>query len=365
VLRGGACGFLVRCLIPIVAGLHGAWAIAAGQQYVFNRLDFATGNRPSGTAIADVKGDGRQDLIVVNQTDGTVSVLLGMPDGTFGSRTDVSAGTGPHGIVIGDFNEDGKIDIAVTNTCGPSCGNISVLLGNGDGTFQKSVNFQAGGFFATVFDLNGDGKPDIISAGQTNSVAVFINQTGPYSISGTIRDSNSVPLSSVTVTLSGGAPVIINTDGTGTYAFNDLTAGQTYTVTPTKTNYTFAPLNQVFSKLSSNATGDFVGTLNNYSISGKVRDSFRNGMAGVTMTLSGSMSGAMTSAIFRLRLTQPMEKSSHEKGFIIANIRIVGASNRNMGIAAFHLGPRRTEIKSSPKRAQAMVTGTVSASTSE
>jgi len=163
VLRARVCGFLVKCLIPIAAGLYGAWAVAAGQQYVFNRLDLPTGNRPSGTAIADVNGDGRQDLIVVNQTDGTVSVLLGMPDGTFGGRTDVSAGTEPYGIVIGDFNEDGKIDIAVTNLCGPSCGNISVLLGNGDGTFKAPVSYPTGPspVGLVVADFNHDGHLDI------------------------------------------------------------------------------------------------------------------------------------------------------------------------------------------------------------
>jgi len=177
VLRGRVCGFLVRCLIPVVAGLYGTWAIAAGQQYVFNRLDFATGNRPSGTAIADVNGDGRQDLIVVNQTDGTVSVLLGMPDGTFGSRTDVSAGTGPYGIVIGDFNEDGKIDIAVTNTCGPSCGNISVLLGNGDGTFKAPVSYPTGpspmGLVAA--DFNHDGHVDIAVVDNCGTSCGFVS----------------------------------------------------------------------------------------------------------------------------------------------------------------------------------------------
>jgi quercetin dioxygenase-like cupin family protein len=58
------------------AELCGARGASASQQYVFNRLDFPTGNRPSGVAIADVNGDGRQDLIVVNQGDGTVSVLF-------------------------------------------------------------------------------------------------------------------------------------------------------------------------------------------------------------------------------------------------------------------------------------------------
>ncbi len=265
--------------------------LGKGDGTFFPSVNYASAPSPFSLVKGDFNGDGKLDLATANIQVNSISVLLGNGDGTFQAPVNYATDF-PYELSIGDFNKDGKSDLV---TAGNGFG-LSVLKGNGDGTFQKSVNFQAGGVFATVFDLNGDGKPDIISAGQTNSVAVFINQTGPYNIHGTVRDSNNVPLSGVTVTLSGGAPVVVNTDATGTYAFNDLTAGQTYTVTPTKTNYTFAPLNQTFNNLSSNVTADFVGTLNNYSISGKVRDIYGNGMSGVTMTLSGSMSGTMTSA---------------------------------------------------------------------
>jgi hypothetical protein len=155
------------------------------------------------------------------------------------------------------------------------------------------VNFLGGGFFATVLDLNGDAKPDIISAITATSVGVFINQTGPFNISGAIRDDNNVPISAVGVVLTGGTPVIIDTDATGTFAFNDLTAGQTYTVTPSKANYTFAPFNQTFNNLAANVIANFTGTLNRYSISGSVKDISGVGMAGVTMTLSGSATGTI------------------------------------------------------------------------
>lgn len=169
-------GFLVRALVPTVAGLCGAW-VAPGQQYVFNRLDIPTGNGPSGVVIADVNADGIQDLIVANQSDGTVSVLLGKSDGTFSSKTDFSAGTAPYGIVAGDFNEDGKIDIAVTNMCGQSCGNISVLLGNGDGTFKAPVSYQTGiGPLGLVTaDFNNDGHMDIAVADSCGTTCGFVS----------------------------------------------------------------------------------------------------------------------------------------------------------------------------------------------
>ena len=256
-------------------------------------VNYASAPRPYSLVKGDFNADGKIDLATSDDQVGTISVLLGNGDGTFQAFVSSATAT-PVQLVqlaIGDLNSDGKSDLVAGVSF---LGGLIVLKGNGDGTFQKSVFFQAGGFFASISDLNGDGKPDIISRGQTaNSVGVLINQTGPYSITGTVTDSNSVPLSGVTVRLTGGTPVVVTTDATGTFAFNDLTAGQTYTVTPTKTNYTFAPLNQTFANLSSNMSVDFVGTLNTYSISGTVRDISTSEMAGVTMTLSGSMTGTM------------------------------------------------------------------------
>src|SRR5690349_19738876 len=68
--------------------------VSSAQQYVFNRADFATGNQPSGVAIGDLNGDGRQDMVVTNQAAGTFSILFGQSNGTFGARRDLPvAGT--------------------------------------------------------------------------------------------------------------------------------------------------------------------------------------------------------------------------------------------------------------------------------
>jgi hypothetical protein len=113
--------------------------------------------------VGDFNGDGRADLAVVNQTANTVSVLLGNGDGTFGPKTDYATGTTPVGVTAGDFNGDGHTDIAVANFGGKS---VSVLLDNGDGTFRPKTDIAlaTSPVSLTVGDLNGDGKLDLAVA---------------------------------------------------------------------------------------------------------------------------------------------------------------------------------------------------------
>ena len=70
-----------------------------------------------------------------------MSVLLGNGDGTFQDQKTYPVGNGPVAIVAGDFNGDGRTDLAVANA---DSNDVSVLLGNGDGTFQNQVRYAAG-----------------------------------------------------------------------------------------------------------------------------------------------------------------------------------------------------------------------------
>jgi hypothetical protein len=72
------------------------------------------------------------------------------------------------GVVAGDFNRDGKLDIAVIGDY------LSVLMGNGDGTFQAPVNYTAVGQTIAVSDFNGDGNLDLVIGNENNSVSVFL-----------------------------------------------------------------------------------------------------------------------------------------------------------------------------------------------
>src|SRR5260370_2674137 len=69
----------------------------------------------------------------------SISVLLGNGDGTFQAAVSYAAGSAPRSMAVGDFNGDGKPDLAVANGCG-----INVLLGNGDGTFPAAAHYATG-----------------------------------------------------------------------------------------------------------------------------------------------------------------------------------------------------------------------------
>jgi FG-GAP-like repeat len=121
----------------------------------------------SATSVADVNGDGKPDLVVTNQwaisstcaahqgfTNGVVSVLLGNGDGTFQTAVAYdSGGYAASSVAVADVNGDGKPDLIVTitgcegssNCPGPTNGTVNVLLGNGDGTFQTAVAYGSGG----------------------------------------------------------------------------------------------------------------------------------------------------------------------------------------------------------------------------
>ena len=121
------------------------------------------GTYPYSVAVADLDGDGKPDLAAVNYYSGNVSVLLGKGDGTFQTAVNYRAGSAPQSVAVGDFNGDGKPDLAVANN---GSANVSVLLGNGDGTFLAPVNYAAGGWpqFVATDDINNDGKPDLVVA---------------------------------------------------------------------------------------------------------------------------------------------------------------------------------------------------------
>jgi len=130
-------------------------------------VNYRTGPGPESLAIGDFDTDGKADVVVANAFSDNASVLLGNGDGTFRPAVNYGVGEVPVSVAVADFNHDDKPDLSVAYFGGgPDDGGVSVLLGNGDGTFQAQTNFRAGRYpqFGTVGDFNGDNKPDLAVA---------------------------------------------------------------------------------------------------------------------------------------------------------------------------------------------------------
>ncbi|HLL74203.1 MAG TPA: carboxypeptidase regulatory-like domain-containing protein, partial [Pyrinomonadaceae bacterium] len=288
---------------------------ASGQAVTVN---FATAD---GTATA-ASGDYAAQSGTATLPAGTTSVSVNVPvngDTAFESdETFFLDLTAPTNAAIADAqgqatitNDDAaptfSISGRVTDAAdGQPLANVSVALTgtqaattqtDGAGNYSFTGLAAAGSYAVTPSLVNYTFAPpsrtfNNVSANQTGD---FVGTLNTHTVSGRVTNSaNNQPLAGATVTLSGGQSGQTTTDAQGDYSFAGLPAGGTYTVTPSLANFSFAPPSRTFSNLQANQSGDFVATLNTFTITGRVAEGANNAREGVTVTLSGSQSATAT-----------------------------------------------------------------------
>jgi Ca2+-binding RTX toxin-like protein len=131
--------------------------------------------QPFSVSLGDLDGDGDLDLVTSNFYNDSITVLLGKGNGEFSKLDDYSvgsAGVAPTATAIGDFNNDKKLDVVVSNFSS-SGKNVSVLLGDGAGSFKSRLDLTTSGKAVSVqtADFNGDGNLDIVTPDFSTGIA--------------------------------------------------------------------------------------------------------------------------------------------------------------------------------------------------
>jgi glucose/arabinose dehydrogenase len=141
------------------------------------KVDVTVGTLPRSVAILDVNKDGKPDLAVANHDSNTVSIVLGDGNRTFQAAVNRVAGTGPHSLRTADLNGDGFPDLVVAND---TSNNVTVFLGNGTASFGTSTTYATAPTpkSVAIADVDGDGKLDIAVATINGNYPNLVNPGG-------------------------------------------------------------------------------------------------------------------------------------------------------------------------------------------
>ena len=238
----------------VLSALLGALAvllIVAAQAGAADFVGFApgpdspvgVGTSPFSVATDDLNGDGQPDLVTANERTNNVTVLLNNGDGSFapGSAYDVGFDTQPRSVAIDDLNGDGKPDLVTANH---ASNNVTVLLNNGNGTFAPGSAFAVGTNpnSVAIDDLDHDGNRDLVTANYgSNNVTVLLNNgNGTFAPGGTFA-AGPTPISVAIGDLDGdGKPDLVTANhnswnvtvllgnGSGSFALGGTFAAAAY-----------------------------------------------------------------------------------------------------------------------------------------
>ena len=139
------------------------------------------GSLPFGVALGDLNGDGNADIVLADNGRLSVTILLGNGDATFHAGRIFAAGGEASAVALGDFNHDGKLDVAVANDTLLSTqpGNAAILLGDGKGGLRPPVTYEVGSEPSAIIatDLDSDGKLDLAVVNpKSSSLSILIGQ---------------------------------------------------------------------------------------------------------------------------------------------------------------------------------------------
>jgi Domain of unknown function (DUF4347)/FG-GAP-like repeat/RTX calcium-binding nonapeptide repeat (4 copies)/Calx-beta domain len=211
--------------------------------------NITVGSRPYFMALGKFNNDSFPDLVVTHQGSNSISILLGNGSGGF-TTTEIPVGSTSSAVNVADLNGDSKQDLAVLNN-----NKVSTLLGNGDGTFTKTADLDAGSSPIAVAakDLNGDGLPDLaVTNFNSNDVSVFLNTPntvnfGAATYSGTEGTTDTVV--NIPVTLTGGTPFSNVVVPIAIDPSSSATQNSDYTISPTSITF---PANATGAALTQN-----------------------------------------------------------------------------------------------------------------
>jgi hypothetical protein len=162
----------------------------------FSTQSYPTGGLAGQIIAADFNGDHIPDIATVNGDTNTVSILINNGDGTFRPHLDFATGPGPNGLAAVDWNKDGKMDLVVSNGGATAASqSVSILLGNGDGTFQPHHDIIGAPHANSIAvgDFNGDGNPDIATSSNSPVNAVLVTLgNGRGGMLGLFQDTGNI-----------------------------------------------------------------------------------------------------------------------------------------------------------------------------